>query len=778
MFEAGIFSRTVNILGDRQTLTPNLVDLRAFHNVTRISIHDITDPAGLAWDDFAFDIGTDPDIVATGLDYVQRGVTFSYDVVVSDIPSNLSPKINLYWADGAGNPLGGPIASQDMQHAQGSYVNNFAAVDFTTAPAGANELLVRVDANNVVTELLENNNNSVLPLRPDIVANGLNYAPGGVTFSYTVAAADIPGNLSPTINLYWATADGTPLGNPIASQVMQHARGSYPNNFVNLVGIVPPESAAGLVVRADANDVVTEINENNNSSGLALSLDLAASDLNYADGPGSRNNTAIFSYTVTGADIPSSLSPTINLYWSDASGTPLGDPIAVRDMQRAQGSYTESYTGTIPIIRQRAGCWCGPMRITSSQSLMRSITPSFFLRAGFRPINNDRHDAHSRTLEPEPQPVIPTITGTAGDDVFEFNAADSTLTVNGVSRTLTGEHMIDGLGGSDTIWFYNSINPELNYSSGTIGTIAYANMETVAVCGTGTATFHDSTGDDNFQASWGLAQQAANGLQLVAYGFQHTVAHSTQGDDVARLYTRGDATLTMNTAAATARCSGAGFDNQATGFRNVEAYALSSGNSSASITGTTGDDVFIATSIGAQFLSGGHDYSAWGFRHTRADGQGGNDIARFYGSVGGDESFIDAPSMRRTRASILTGKHGLHDVEAYVDPTGDNTATLNGTSGRDRAVTSPIGAQLFGDDYTMSAWSFRTLPLRQWRKRYGGQVRDLEQRNQSDAERFRDYQASRINDLYVRRGPRLYSPAFIAPGGCPRPWRRTPRDRP
>ena len=55
VFENGLFSSTVNILGFDTPLVPDIVDLNAFSNVSSIRIYNITDPAGLGWDNFQFE---------------------------------------------------------------------------------------------------------------------------------------------------------------------------------------------------------------------------------------------------------------------------------------------------------------------------------------------------------------------------------------------------------------------------------------------------------------------------------------------------------------------------------------------------------------------------------------------------------------------------------------------------------------------------------------------------------------------------------------------------
>lgn len=61
VFVGGLFSATIDIIGDGVTYNTDLVDLTAFSNVTSIRIHDVTDPAGLGFDNFSFDTGVVPE---------------------------------------------------------------------------------------------------------------------------------------------------------------------------------------------------------------------------------------------------------------------------------------------------------------------------------------------------------------------------------------------------------------------------------------------------------------------------------------------------------------------------------------------------------------------------------------------------------------------------------------------------------------------------------------------------------------------------------------------
>jgi len=65
VYENHVLSGTVDVITDSVFKSPNLVDLTAFSAITRIDIYQITDPGGLAWDDFNFETLATPVTPAT-----------------------------------------------------------------------------------------------------------------------------------------------------------------------------------------------------------------------------------------------------------------------------------------------------------------------------------------------------------------------------------------------------------------------------------------------------------------------------------------------------------------------------------------------------------------------------------------------------------------------------------------------------------------------------------------------------------------------------------------
>ena len=66
VFENGLLSSTVNLIGYSEPYIPSLVDLTSFSNVSSIRIHGITDAYGIGWDNFEFEVASvpEPSIIA------------------------------------------------------------------------------------------------------------------------------------------------------------------------------------------------------------------------------------------------------------------------------------------------------------------------------------------------------------------------------------------------------------------------------------------------------------------------------------------------------------------------------------------------------------------------------------------------------------------------------------------------------------------------------------------------------------------------------------------
>jgi len=67
VFVNGVFNSAVCLLGDGNAATTDFHNLSAFANVSRIEIVNVTDRAGLVYDDFSFDIAAVPEPATLGL---------------------------------------------------------------------------------------------------------------------------------------------------------------------------------------------------------------------------------------------------------------------------------------------------------------------------------------------------------------------------------------------------------------------------------------------------------------------------------------------------------------------------------------------------------------------------------------------------------------------------------------------------------------------------------------------------------------------------------------
>jgi len=321
------------------------------------------------------------------------------------------------------------------------------------------------------------------------------------------------------------------------------------------------------------------------------------------------------------------------------------------------------------------------------------------------------------------------ISGTSGNDVFEFTAADSpanwTVKVNGINQTVNSDAtgvIFDGLGGNDTVIINGSTSSltaniwtdHLDVAFGTY-TVDAANVETITVNGNGTsdtATVYDSSGNDVLAAGRGFAKLTYAGGSITANGFETVTAQGSTGNDVAYLYTGGNTAATFTASPTNVRVVGDGFDNNVLGYKNVQAYGTRSNGDTATFTDSSGDDVLIASYLGALIRGNSFDNEAWNFRSVTATASTGNDKAYLYGAPGETDAYVANPtSASLTGTAFDINTQGFDKVEGYGDSASESTATLTGSTGDDKLIVSPGGADLTGTGFANSAWSFRHIVI-------------------------------------------------------------------
>jgi hypothetical protein len=324
--------------------------------------------------------------------------------------------------------------------------------------------------------------------------------------------------------------------------------------------------------------------------------------------------------------------------------------------------------------------------------------------------------------------VLNTVNGTSGNDVFEFHAgasaSDWIVMVNGIRQTIptgTTNLMFDGQGGVDRFHFFgnaSALNAELWYSQGGIHfadfAVDYVHMENVAVTGASgkdAVMLHDSSGNDEFVSLPGSANLTCGSLSIVVDRVATVNAASSDGNDTATLFDGTDNASTLVAGPTDVDYTGAGFVRKASGFDAVHVYATPGKNNSAQFNGSDGADIFIASYLGAQFIAPRYAYDAWNFSMIQGLG-GKGDEARFYGSPGGNTTLSASPSQAgQTEGKFIFVATGYSTVASYVYPGGNTTATLVGGLDADNAVASQHGAQMFNDNYELSAWNYRRINL-------------------------------------------------------------------
>jgi hypothetical protein len=286
-----------------------------------------------------------------------------------------------------------------------------------------------------------------------------------------------------------------------------------------------------------------------------------------------------------------------------------------------------------------------------------------------------------------------TYAGTSRDDMFVFSPGATpgtwqvmvNSTIWAIPATTQGIS-IDGFGGNDRIKI--------------VGTASNQNLQISSDGGTFMA--------GNFEVDFANLESYALGDLLC------TISTTSQANDTIIMYgvagSAGAKTFTASPTSAVLSLNGHSIN--ATNFANVQAYIQSGNGDTATFTDSTGNDLYLVSPIGADMFYRGNntEVSAWGFSNVSATAATGSDEVRFYGKSGAKDTFVaSSTEATYTNANFVNKASGFDDVQAYIDPNNESTATLLGTAGNDRAVTSPLGAQMFATGFQSSAWNFKHL---------------------------------------------------------------------
>ena len=142
-----------------------------------------------------------------------------------------------------------------------------------------------------------------------------------------------------------------------------------------------------------------------------------------------------------------------------------------------------------------------------------------------------------------------------------------------------------------------------------------------------------------------------------------------------------------------------------TGFKTVTAYGTAANNSVAVFSGSTENDTFYASNLGAQFFgtqSGATTpdffYSIWGgFNTVTANAGTGSNVAHFHDYLAGqaDTLTLGPTSGDYKGVAFENIANGFQLIHAFADGYNNSTAVINGSSAAENFIVTPNGAQLY-----------------------------------------------------------------------------------
>ena len=140
VFQNGKQTATVPVYSNGQARTPGKVDLSAYSGITRIEIVDVTDPAGLLYDDFRFMVA--PDLLTAHRTGDNLGEVVSDQVKQSGDPSQYTVLVDDYYVQSDGTPALASQTAEIPDSGQGD--SDLAQMTLNQLPAGTTDGSVQI----------------------------------------------------------------------------------------------------------------------------------------------------------------------------------------------------------------------------------------------------------------------------------------------------------------------------------------------------------------------------------------------------------------------------------------------------------------------------------------------------------------------------------------------------------------------------------------------------------------------------------------------------------
>ncbi len=414
------------------------------------------------------------------------------------------------------------------------------------------------------------------------------------------------------------------------------------------------------------------------TASLSVSLSVGKGNLTLATGVASGltsgqitgNGTATITITAPLAALNATLSATSGLRYQNLSGVVGADALTIVTNDRGNsgdgGALVDTDTVAIALMPSTFTV-TGPKLTVTGASTADTLSIQFISPTSFIANHNGQGGVFPTSLISQIE-----LLGGSGNDLALVTTPVGldTATFNALGGTITG----------------------VGYS------LVFNNIETKYVFGDGedVATFNDTAGDDLFWALPGYSLMVGSNPSYIneVIGFGPSItANSTSGFDVAQLI-GSSAVEAYVGGVASSSITGPSINFVANGFDQNYGYS-GGGADTAVLNGSSGTDtmygfnaysILVASNI-LQYVVGYTDV-------TGNAGTGTGDIAILYDSQG-DDTFVAGPTTARLSGAGYSNRaNGFDQVHANAFG-GNDTATLDGSTGNDVFYGYSTHAQLY-----------------------------------------------------------------------------------
>ncbi len=240
--------------------------------------------------------------------------------------------VQVAWSNAKGEDLG---LIGEARYRVGEHIPPGTLVD-GTRPAGASHVRYRVDPNNEFTEINENNNETLVDIRPTLSLEGVNHDSASGVLWYEYEANKFLADEKADVTLYWTDRERMILKKISSHEISLGSTVGNPQPYLSYSFADRPSEATHLLLALDGENRYVEANEDDNQKFVDMRPTLVAESARFDP------NAVTITYVASG--LFGGIQSEIWIDWANDLGQSIGQFRRLATSKLGEGRQSETFS--------------------------------------------------------------------------------------------------------------------------------------------------------------------------------------------------------------------------------------------------------------------------------------------------------------------------------------------------------------------------------------------------------------------------------------------------